>query len=89
MKVLNTSTPYLHKHSFQYLKNYLRTKLTQEQGIILAIFLHSQYTLIVHALAIRIGQKWQRTHIHKTNSCTQLGEVACTYGAHSYIYIYI
>lgn len=38
MKVLNTSTPYT-KKSFQYLKIYLRTKLTQEQGIIiLAIF---------------------------------------------------
>jgi hypothetical protein len=40
------------------------------------VALHSQYTLIVHALAIRIGQKWQRTHIHKTNSYTQLGEAA-------------
>jgi hypothetical protein len=43
--------------------------------------------LIVHAIAIRIGQKWQRTHIHKTNSCTQLGEAACTHGAHIYTYI--
>jgi hypothetical protein len=30
-----------------------------------------QYTPIVHAFAISLGQKWQRTQVTKKKSCSQ------------------
>jgi hypothetical protein len=58
----------------------IKWKLAYHQKIIIIIKLSniSLHTPIVHALAISLSQKWQRTHIGKKNSCNQWNEIECT-----------